>query len=75
MPKITLDNVEYNTEDLSDMGRATLASLQFLEEQMKILRNEIAIYQTAQKSYIETFKAEVSTSGIEPVSVKDASYD
>jgi hypothetical protein len=31
MPKITVDDIEYNTEDLSDNGKAQLASLQFLE--------------------------------------------
>ena len=35
MPKITVDGIEYNTEDLSDNGKAQLASLQFLETQMK----------------------------------------
>jgi hypothetical protein len=31
MPKITVDNIEYNTEDMSDNAKAQLASLQFLE--------------------------------------------
>ena len=44
MPKITIDNIEYNTEDLTENGRAQLASLQFLEVQMQKLRNEIAVY-------------------------------
>ena len=44
MPRITLDDVEYNTEDLSDHGKATLASLQFLEGQLKNIRNEIVPY-------------------------------
>ena len=35
MPMFTIDDVEYNTEDLSDNGKAQLASLQFLEMQMK----------------------------------------
>ena len=30
MPKITIDDMEYNTEDLTENGRAQLASLQFL---------------------------------------------
>ena len=32
--KITIDDIEYNTEDLSDNGKAQVASLQFLEAQM-----------------------------------------
>jgi hypothetical protein len=48
MPKITVDEVEYNTEDLTETGKATLASLQFLEGQMQRMRNEIAVYRMAQ---------------------------
>ena len=41
MPKITIDEVEYNTEDLSDNGKAQLASLQFLEVQMVNLNQRL----------------------------------
>ena len=47
MPKITVDGIEYNTEDLTDNGKAQLASLQFLEVQMRKLQNEINVYNTA----------------------------
>ncbi len=59
MPNITVDGIEYNTEDLSDNGKAQLASLQFLEVQMQKLKNEIAIFQTAKNSYIAALKAEL----------------
>ncbi len=59
MPKITVDGIEYNTEDLSDNGKAQLASLQFLEVQMSKLRNEIAAFQTAKNAYISAVKAEL----------------
>lgn len=59
MPKITIDDVEYHTEDLSDNGKAQLASLQFLEQQMAKLKNEIAIYQTARVAYAQALKAEL----------------
>ncbi len=59
MPKITVDGTDYNTEDLSDNGKAQLASLQFLEVQMKKLNNELAVYQTARNSYIAALKAEL----------------
>ena len=61
MPKIKIDEVEYNTEDLSDNGKAQLASLQFLEVQMSKLKSEIAVYQTARNSYIAGLKAELDT--------------
>ena len=59
MPKITVDDVEYNTEDLSENGKAQLASLQFLEVQMNKLKSEISVYQTARNLYISTLKAEL----------------
>jgi hypothetical protein len=59
MPKITIDGMDYNTEDLSDNGKAQLASLQFLEVQMNKIRSEIAVYQTARKTYIAALQAEL----------------
>lgn len=61
MPKITVDGVEYNTEDLTDNGKAQLASLQFLEAQMNKLKNEIAVYNTAKNSYIAALKEELKS--------------
>lgn len=71
MPKIKLDDIEYNTEDLTDKGKANLASLQFLEGQMNKIRNEMAVYQTAQKTYVAALKAEIDQSGIQPVKKED----
>ena len=59
MPKITVDGIEYNSEDLSENGKAQLASLQFLEVQMKKLKAEIAVYQTARNSYAGAMKNEL----------------
>ena len=59
MPKITIDEVEYNTEDLTENGKAQLASLQFLEGQMSKLNSEIAVYQTARNTYIAALRAEL----------------
>lgn len=59
MPKITIDDVEYNSEDLSENGKAQLASLQFLQVQMKKIESEIAVYKTARSAYIATLKAEL----------------
>jgi cell division protein FtsB len=65
MPKITVDEIEYNTEDLSDNGKAQLASLQFLEAQMNKLNAEIAVYETARNSYMSVLKSELSTAAEE----------
>ena len=59
MPKITIDGIKYNSEDLTDNGKAQLASLQFLEVQMGKLKSEIAVYQTARNSYMVALKNEL----------------
>ena len=59
MPKITVEGLEYNTEDLTDNGKAQLASLQFLEQQMAKVKSEIAVYQTARNAYAKALKAEL----------------
>ena len=59
MPKITVDGIEYNSEDLSSNGQAQLASLQFLEVQMSKLKSEIGVYQTARNSYVKALQAEL----------------
>ena len=59
MPTITVDGIEYNTEDLSESGKAQLASLQFLEAQMNKVNSEIAVYKTARVSYVTALKNEL----------------
>lgn len=59
MPKIKIGELEYNTEDLTDNGKAQLASLQFLEVQMQKLKNETAVYQTARAGYVAALKSEL----------------
>ena len=60
MPKITIDGIDYHTEDLTDNGKAQLASLQFLEAQMQKLRNEVTVYETARQSYVDMLKADLA---------------
>lgn len=60
MPKFKLDDIEYNSEDLSENGKAQLASLQFLEVQMNKLKSELAVYETAKIAYINQLKKDVS---------------
>ena len=61
MPKMVVDDIEYNTEDLSENGKAQLASLQFLQVQMRKIESEIAVYKTARNSYVAALKAELES--------------
>lgn len=59
MPKISIDGLDFNTEDLSDNGKAQLASLEFLQAQMSKLKAEIAVYETARNAYASELEAEL----------------
>ena len=59
MAKIKIDDVEYETDDLSDEAKAQLASLQFNAAHMNRLRNELAIADTARVAYSSALKKEL----------------
>ena len=59
MAKIKIDDVEYDTEDMSDNAKAQVASIQFNEAHMNRLRNELAIADTAKIAYVNALKQEL----------------
>jgi hypothetical protein len=59
MPKLKIDDIEFNTEDLSDDGKNQLLSLQYLETQMRNHEKEMAVYKTAHDTYLSTLKLEI----------------
>ena len=59
MAKIKIDDVEYDTEEMSDNAKAQIASLQFNDAHMMRLRNELAIADTARIAYTNALKAEL----------------
>ena len=62
MAKIKIDDVEYDTDDMSDNAKAQVASLQFNEAHMNRLRNELAIADTAKIAYVNALKKELESS-------------
>ena len=60
MPRIKVDELEFNSEDLSENGKAQLASLQFLEVQMRKLQNSISVYNTAKNAYALELEKELT---------------
>lgn len=58
--KITIDDVEYNLDDLSDDAKAQLLNLQFVETQLQQLNNEWAVSDTARIGYTNALKAEIA---------------
>ena len=71
MAKITIDEIEYNTDDLSDNAKAQVASLQFNEAHMNRLRNELAIADTARMAYSAALKKELNAETSSKESKKD----
>ena len=56
MAKIKIDDIEYDTDDMSDNAKAQVASLQFNEAHMNRLRNELAIADTAKIAYVNALR-------------------
>ena len=61
--KITIDEVEYNLNDLSDNAKAQLANIQFVDAQIQQLNNEWAVADTARIGYTNALKAELAKIG------------
>ena len=61
MAKIKLDDVEYDTDEMSDNAKAQLASLQFNEAHINRLKNELAIADTAKIAYVNALKRELES--------------
>ena len=61
--KITIDEVEYNIDELSDDAKAQLANIQFVDAQLQQLNNEWAVSDTARIGYTNALKAELAKIG------------
>ena len=61
--KITIDEVEYNLNDLSDNAKAQLSNIQFVDAQIQQLNNEWAVADTARMGYTNALKAELAKIG------------
>ena len=59
MAKITIDNKEYDLDDLSDKAKEQLASLQFVQNEIKRLEALMAVSRTAMAAYSSALKTEL----------------
>jgi len=58
--KITIGDVEYNVDDLSDNAKAQVANIQFVDQQIQQLNNEWAVADTARMGYTNALKSELA---------------
>jgi hypothetical protein len=57
MPTIKIDNVDYDTDKLSDEAKAQLISMQFCDQELQRLQAQSAAYQTARMAYAKALQA------------------
>ncbi len=63
MPKIKINNTEYDTEALPDAAKQQLQMLSITESEIKRLQAQLAIAQTARISYANALKAALPAIG------------
>ena len=56
MPKVTIDGKEYDTEKLPKEAINFINSLIFVENELRRLQNQIAVYNAAKVFYTERLK-------------------
>lgn len=61
MPTITIDNREFNTDDLSVEARQQLEMLVAAENKLRELQRDVAITQTARNAYLGALKSMLPT--------------
>ena len=61
MPTIKINNVDYDTETLSNYAKAQLASIQFCDQELQRLQAQAAAYQTARQAYAKALQAALPT--------------
>jgi hypothetical protein len=63
MSTVTIDNIEYALDSLSDDAKAQFTSLQFVDQKLAQLEAEVAVYQTARIGYSNALNAALPKEG------------
>lgn len=56
MTTIVIDNKEYDTDQLSEEAKQNLISLQFVQNEIKKMQAQIAVFKKAEAGYAKTLK-------------------
>ena len=59
MATITIDDQEYNTENLSTEAKNQVSSLQFVRAELIRMNAQIAVFKTAEAGYAKALKGEL----------------
>ncbi len=60
MPNITIDGKDYDLDGLSDKAKEQLASIQFVQSELKKLEGQMNVYRTASAAYSMALKKELN---------------
>jgi hypothetical protein len=60
--KVTIDEKEYETDDMSDAAKEQLQNIQFVNTELARLQAKAAVLQTANSAYSASLKAELEKS-------------
>jgi len=61
MPRITIDDIEFNSEDLSESAKLKLDSLKYLDNEMQKLETELSILKISKIIYSREMKRNLDT--------------
>jgi hypothetical protein len=64
MPTIKIDNIDYDTDKLSDEAKAQLISIQFCDQELQRLQAQAAAFQTARQAYAKALQAALPTAPV-----------
>ena len=60
MAKVNIDGKDHEFDDLTDDQKAQVLSLRFVQDELKRLSAQIAVYKTAERSYSLALKDQFS---------------
>ena len=64
MPRISLDDIEFNSEDLSESDQRIFASLQFVEAKIGSLKNERNVLNASKLFYEQQIRRILGVEGV-----------
>jgi hypothetical protein len=60
MTKVTIDNVEYDTDSMSDDALASLQSIQFVDGELAKVNAMLSVMNTARNAYFSALQQQLS---------------
>tara|TARA_B100000214_G_C23820240_1_gene559289 strand:- start:96 stop:287 length:192 start_codon:yes stop_codon:yes gene_type:complete len=62
MATVTIDGNDYEYDSLSEKAKENLVSLQFVQNEIKRVEAQIAVFKTAESAYSRVLKSEIDNS-------------